>query len=60
MEEKKVPDYPRLGPEHGRIYELVKFANDHGRWLCDSVDHNEDGGCSNPDCFKHPQRRNEK
>lgn len=27
------------------------FAKPH--WRCESPDHNEDTGCSNPECFKH-------
>jgi hypothetical protein len=44
--------YERLKPGDA-MYEMVKYAHDHGRsWVCDSLDHNEEGGCSNPKCFK--------
>lgn len=35
----------------------VKAMLDRGQWACDSVDHNEDTGCSNPTCFKHPGKK---
>ena len=35
-------------------YELIQDAKNRGTWICDSYDHNENEGCSNPDCFKHP------
>jgi hypothetical protein len=37
------------------FWELLQDAKRSGRWMCDSVDHNSDEGCSNPHCFKHPK-----
>lgn len=51
-----IPDsnasYERVKPGEP-TYEFIQGAKRHGIWVCDSVDHNEDYGCSNPDCFKH-------
>lgn len=38
-------------------FEHIKGARAAGVWACDSVDHNEPNGCSNPDCFKHPEAK---
>jgi hypothetical protein len=47
--------YQKLEPGDA-MYEIVKYAHEHGRpWVCDSRDHNEPGGCSNPQCFKYRQ-----
>lgn len=37
------------------FYDFIQQAKNDGRWMCDSADHNESNGCSNPDCFKHPR-----
>lgn len=36
------------------MYEMIQANKKAGMWVCDSWDHNEPGGCSNPRCFKHP------
>lgn len=35
------------------MYEMVQADKAAGRHVCDSWDHNEPGGCSNPGCFKY-------
>lgn len=35
------------------MFELVDARKKAGLWACDSLDHNEPDGCSNPECFKH-------
>lgn len=35
--------------------ETLRYMN---IWVCDSYDHNEDNGCSNPDCFKNERWKN--
>lgn len=44
-------DYRRVKPGEP-AYALIKANQDAGLWVCDSYDHNEPGGCSNPGCFK--------
>lgn len=50
---------PPNRPPYARIdlgdptYRHVKNLIDKGLWACDSIDHNESTGCSNPDCFKY-------
>jgi hypothetical protein len=34
-------------------FERIKFIQSIGQWICDSWDHNEEEGCSNPECFKY-------
>jgi hypothetical protein len=34
-------------------YERIQQLKNRAIWVCDSYDHNESNGCSNPDCFKH-------
>lgn len=34
-------------------FERIQFLQLKGVWICDSYDHNESSGCSNPDCFKN-------
>ena len=34
-------------------YKYIQTLKKLGRWVCDSVDHNESTGCSNPNCFKY-------
>jgi hypothetical protein len=48
-------DYERIKPGHA-AYRLVTALRDVGRFACDSDDHNEGDGCSNPTCFKHVSR----
>lgn len=38
--------------ENDKKIEEIKMAMDSA-WRCDSLDHNEPDGCSNPECFKH-------
>jgi hypothetical protein len=52
-------DYEKIGPQDGLVYERVRAVKDAGRWICDSVDHNEDGGCSNPECFKYSGKKDD-
>lgn len=37
------------------FYKMLRASKKMGVWMCDSLDHNEPEGCSNPDCFKHPK-----
>lgn len=37
-------------------YTFIQSCKNRGMWVCDSYDHNEPTGCSNPECFKHPDR----
>jgi hypothetical protein len=39
------------------FYDMIVDFESRGVWVCDSSDHNEDDGCSNPDCFKHESQR---
>lgn len=34
-------------------FEHIKGIRAAGVWACDSVDHNDNDGCSNPQCFKY-------
>jgi len=45
--------YRKLEPSSA-MYKFVQEMKAAGYWVCDSYDHNEDSGCSNPECFKHP------
>lgn len=36
-------------------YEHIQALRNRAIWVCDSYDHNEPEGCSNPDCFKNKQ-----
>ena len=45
--------YPKMGPGHPS-YERLLACQAGGLWMCDSVDHNDPGGCSNPECFNFP------
>lgn len=47
--------YKKIRPGHP-AYERVQSCKKAGLEACDSVDHNEDKGCSNPACFKHPKK----
>lgn len=47
----KATSYRRIAPGEP-MYELVEANKRAGRWVCDAFDHNEAGGCSNPQCFK--------
>jgi len=47
-------DYKRVTKDfdpdtYKRIVEYKRL----GLWICDSEDHNEPEGCSNPECFKY-------
>lgn len=37
-------------------YPRIAACRDAGAWICDSLDHNDDPGCSNPGCFKYEAR----
>jgi hypothetical protein len=50
--QRRAPEYARIKRGHP-AYERVTELKRLGGQACDSVDHNDDGGCSNPDCFKH-------
>lgn len=50
--EPPVETYGRIGPGHP-AYERVQMLKARNMTVCDSLDHNEVSGCSNPDCFKH-------
>ena len=44
-------DYNYRRVEKGEpFYEMIQEAKNTGRWMCDSYNHNEPSGCSNPDC----------
>lgn len=47
-------DYKKIKRGHP-AWKMLQDAKKHGIWMCDSVDHNSDEGCSNPNCFKHPK-----
>lgn len=42
-------NYPRIDKDHP-MYALTQCTL---FWTCDSLDHNDHLGCSNPACFKH-------
>lgn len=50
------PTYEKVQPEDGPIYTMIQRHQAHGNFICDSRDHNEDTGCSNPDCFKYNKK----
>jgi hypothetical protein len=51
--ESKVKEYRRLKPGDA-MYSYVTTMKAIGQWWgCDSYDHNENDGCSNPICFKY-------
>jgi hypothetical protein len=43
--------YKRIEPGHCD-YDRLQANIAAGQWMCDSVDHNEVWGCSNPGCAK--------
>lgn len=49
--------YEKVGPQDGVVWTHVQHCKRIGMWVCDSVDHNESTGCSNPFCFKYPAER---
>lgn len=44
--------YKKIGPEHCD-YIRLRATQAEGGWMCDSVDHNESKGCSNPTCANY-------
>ena len=52
MSTETKPTYAKLYPGHP-AYERVSAMLAKGIEACDSLDHNESNGCSNPDCWKH-------
>ncbi len=50
-----MPDYRKLQAGDAG-YELIQAYKSLGFRVCDSYDHNEPDGCSNPDCFKNPNK----
>ena len=53
MESKVTYDKVKRG-EPG--YRMIQANKKRGMWICDSADHNENTGCSNPDCFKYNKK----
>lgn len=51
--------YEKIGKSHPQ-HEMVKFFQLQGQFACDSVDHNDNMGCSNPRCFKFNGRNRAK
>lgn len=49
-------EYRRIQPGEP-MYDMVKANQDAKRWVCDSYDHNELEGCSNPKCFKYRESK---
>ena len=50
--QRRRSQYARIKPGHP-AYERVTELKRLGHQACDSEDHNDSGGCSNPDCFKY-------
>lgn len=50
-------DYPKLTPDDGVVYRMVEKHKSLGNFICDSRDHNEPSGCSNPECFKYKEKK---
>jgi len=55
MEYLKNYDYERIKPGHP-AYKMLIEAKKVGIEYCDSIDHNHNNGCSNPNCFKFNKR----
>jgi hypothetical protein len=48
---ERMQDYRRIQPGEP-MYGYIEANRRRGIRVCDSVDHNGPGYCSNPDCFK--------
>lgn len=38
------------------MLDRIKWFKENKKWICDSVDHNDPAGCSNPECFKYHRK----
>lgn len=47
--------YEKIGPTHP-AYERINAINMTGEFACDSIDHNDSNGCSNPKCFNYKKQ----
>lgn len=53
---KRASSYRRIQPGEP-MFEMAQANKRAKLWVCDSADHNEEGGCSNPECFKHKYKK---
>lgn len=47
--------YKRITAAHP-MHELMQYMHSMGHTVCDAVDHNDESGCSNPDCWKYVKK----
>lgn len=46
--------YRKLAPGDFGYARILAYSTSHDR-VCDAYAHNDDAGCPNPDCWKHPE-----